>query len=138
MAIINFWVAYNDSGILAQVEGFLPTQHGFIAPISHLQPPEEAQARIFSEDAGWKLRSLYRRIDDLSDIVVLRESLQGLQVTQGPNFYTAGMWHFESGQPVGGVGSPWFQTPDDVLSFMGSEEIEDTLLLAGQAKRQFI
>lgn len=125
--------------MLNQVESFLPAVPTFGGgPGSHQQPPEEAQARIFSEDAGWKLRSLYRRIDDLSDIVVLREDLQWLQATYGANFYMAGMWHFETGQPVGGVGSPWFQTPVGVASFMDSEEIEDTLLMAGQAKRKFI
>lgn len=140
MAIVNFWVVYSDPGRLTQVESYLPDLPLSIAggARTHLEPPEEAQARSFDDHMGWKLRSLYRRIDDLSDIVSLREDLQWLEDTYPGSFYMAGMWHYETGEPIGGVGSPWFQTPPEVANFMPGGVIEQTVLLAGQATRKFV
>lgn len=142
MGIVNFWIAYSDDDMLAQVESLLPPQPGVTRDVpavsTHQEPAPGVQAGVFKEDAGWVLRSLYRRIDDLSDIVELREGMQALEDSNPSKFYAAGMWHYETGEPVGGVGSPWFQTPQDAARFMPEGVIDDTFLMAGQVERKFI
>jgi hypothetical protein len=64
--------------------------------------------------------------------------MQWLQDTYPAQFYVAGMWSYKTGEPIGGVGSPWFQTPVGVANFMNITEVEDTVLLAGQATRKFV
>ncbi|MDB4312058.1 hypothetical protein N9937_01380 [bacterium] len=70
-------------------------------------------------------RNVYRRGDDLSDFVALREAIY-----DSPTVICWGMWHYDTGEPVGGVGSPWFQTPPDKAG--------DFDLLTGQHPRAFI
>lgn len=75
-------------------------------------------------------RNIYLQVDDISELVPLREEMQdSFTVT------CHGMWHYETGEPIGGVGSPWFQTyPED---FAGGI-VRDFMLLAGQSPRKFV
>lgn len=142
MGLINFWIIYDNDSKLAQVEGLLPPLPTLdsegVAPPTNMGPTNSVQARVFKEVGLFKLRSLYRRIDDLSDIVALREGLQAMEDIFAPAFYVVGMWHFETGEPVGGVGSPWFRTPTWVEDHLPRGVIEDPVLMAGQAARKFI
>ena len=141
MDLVNFWVAYNNIARLDDVEGLLPTipvpvSEG-IAQGTHMQPPPATQARLFG-DGAWKVRSLYRRIEDISDVVVLRESLQWLEEDFSGDFYVCGMWSYKTGEPIGGVGSPWFVKPVQLASMLPNGVVEDVVLLAGQAPRKFV
>ena len=140
MDIINFWIAYQDIARLNDVEALLPTipypaSEGVVAP-THMQPPPITQARLFG-DGEWKVRSLYRRLEGIHEVVTLREDLQ-LLADSLDNFHVCGMWSYKTGEPIGGVGSPWFVKPAQLASFLPNGKVEDIVLLAGQAPRKFV
>lgn len=141
MDIVNFWIAYQDIARLNDVEGLLPTipvpDSEGVAPGTHMEPPPTTQARLFG-DGAWKVRSLYRRIDGIHEVVTLRENLQLLEEDYDGDFYVCGMWSYKTGEPIGGVGSPWFVKPTQLASFLPNGEVEDIVLLAGQARRRFV
>lgn len=141
MDIVNFWIAYQDIARLNDVEALLPTisvpDSEGIAPGTHMEPPPITQARLFG-DGAWKVRSLYRRIGGISEIVNLREDLKWLETNYLDNFHVCGMWSYKTGEPIGGVGSPWFVKPTQLASFLPNGKVEDIVLLAGQATRKFV
>jgi hypothetical protein len=87
----------------------------------------------------------------------MREELQLLRSTYPDNIDIGGCWDFATGEPVGGVGSPWFPSPPELIDFLPPQPQEqpeqpfppsiinpplnvvwDVILGAGQAPRQFV
>jgi hypothetical protein len=90
-----------------------------------------------SEDPNTTIWSGNISSDHLGELTPLREFLQDLELRYFPDFYVGGMWDMVTGQPIGGVGSPWFQTPSELAAVMGGS-VSDVELAFGQAKRIFI
>ena len=67
---------------------------------------------------------------ELWEAVPIRTQLQ--QWEDDGLITVVGAWDGETGQPIGGVGSPWFLTPE------GFDTSSQRELLAGQAPRIFI
>lgn len=149
--IYNFWV-WMDTGFADEVRAkFMlsppPLGDGPVASVSvaatthplinSLNPtlPKLFKGKV--QPVGWDVWNCYIDVDDLSDIVPLREGLQELEFYYPDYFRVLGAWEYE-GQPIGGVGSPWFPSPPDFLDFMPSSEVEDVVLLAGQHQRSFV
>jgi hypothetical protein len=97
--------------------------------------------------------------DGLYALVEMREDLQKLTAAYPDNFKIGGCWDYYTGQPVGGVGSPWFDTPPGLADILPPQPqpqppqtgfpptevnppvsgvLWDVTLGAGQAKRVFI
>jgi hypothetical protein len=91
----------------------------------------------YSVIAGTTVWSGYARADGLGELTPTREFMQDLEARYFPDFYVGGMWDFHTGQPLGGVGSPWFVTPLELGPLLGGT-VRDVSLNAGQTKRNFI
>jgi hypothetical protein len=97
--------------------------------------------------------------DGLHALVAMREEMQAWMAAYPDNFRIGGCWDYYTGQPVGGVGSPWFETPPGLADIMPPEPqpqppstefpptefnppvagvLWDITLGAGQAKRVFV
>lgn len=66
----------------------------------------------------------------------VREDLQMLNDSYPDDFVSAGSWDVATGQPLGGVGSPWFITPPELPGKLGG--LRDIVLMAGQKPRKFV
>lgn len=84
------------------------------------------------------LWNVYARGAGLHSFVGIREDLQLLEDTYYPDFWVGGAWNCADGEPIGGVGSPWFTYPGDLLSMFPDGILQQVVLMAGQAKRKFI
>ena len=62
---------------------------------------------------GYRTISVYTQSPGLAEQVPIREQLQELGDTYPDDFLCIGSWNFD-GSPIGGVGSPWFQTPPEL------------------------
>ena len=96
-----------------------------------------------------KLVSCYIRYEEFDNLVAVREELQDLADFYPDSLRCVGCWDFNTGEPIGGVGSPWFTTPAWVFEDFptpkytspGGEErtgSRDVILMSGQAKRKFV
>ena len=84
------------------------------------------------------LNNCYSVGEDLSDFVKAREDFQELEDRYYPDIWVGGAWNVATGEPIGGVGSPWFTYPGDLLALMPGGILDDIVLMAGQAKRKFV
>jgi hypothetical protein len=105
-------------------------------PLANVLLPETLKlARNFPERSiglfPQGLWNCYARGEGIHEFVGIREDLQRLAGTYPGVFQVAGCWNVATGDPIGGVGSPWFVTPPGL-------ETVDTALMAGQAKRKFV
>ena len=91
----------------------------------------------FSPPPGWAIHNCYSEDTELSSQVVIREQLQELELYYPNDFLVLGAWEF-GGQPIGGVGSPWFPLRPEAIDFMPGDDVIDVVLLAGQSNRQFV
>jgi hypothetical protein len=94
-----------------------------------LQDKDRAVTMGLSPVPIWNLYSDVR--DDLSSMVVVREDFQLLEEHYPGDIECVGAWQWD-GQPIGGVGSPWFLSPIEI------KNIGNVILRAGQAPRQFV
>ena len=99
------------------------------------------------------------RADGLHALTAMREELQRWMAAYPDNFKIGGCWDYYTGQPIGGVGSPWFETPPGLGDALPPEpqpqppqtefpptevippvpgQLWDVMLGAGQAKRVFV
>ena len=142
MRITNFWFIIDDALLAASevtVEDLtrieLPgSTQQVIDAVSQTLPRFELQ---FLKPPTYTLRSAYVR-GEYHELVPLREKLQELEDELYPDFIVAGCWDYATGTPVGGVGSPWFVTPSQLIDFMPEAEFADRFFLAGQARRAFV
>jgi hypothetical protein len=99
--------------------------------------------------AGQRLFQLYSFDTEYSLDTEVREDLNTLEDAYPNDVMVAGCWDVITGDPVGGVGSPWFVTPPELIQFMPdvlidfdtpapATELADINLLAGQAPRKFV
>lgn len=91
--------------------------------------PERHRAGIGMPTGLW---NCYASGSGYHSFVVMREDLQGIEEAYPGHFQVAGCWDYTTGAPIGGVGSPWFVTPE------GFDVRRDIVLGAGQAKRNFV
>lgn len=54
----------------------------------------------------------------LGNLTEFREDLQALTEQVSPDFIFAGAWVVATGEPIGGVGSPWVATPPELADEM--------------------
>ena len=99
------------------------------------------------------------RADGLYALTDMREELQTLRAAYPDNFDVGGCWDFFTGEPIGGVGSPWFTAPPELIDFLPPQPqpqgpqtppdppvitnpplnvLWDVILGAGQAPRKFV
>lgn len=86
---------------------------------------------------GVELWSAYVTADYLGELAAMRDYLRKLEKEYFPDFYVGGMWDFHTGEPLGGSGSPWFQTPFELETVLGGPP-RDVSLNAGQHPRAFV
>lgn len=103
------------------------------------------------------LWNCYARGEGLHVFTAMREDLQRLNEAYPDNFKVVGCWDYTTGEPIGGVGSPWFTTPPSLADIMpgipqpGPEGeppqpqppplfgvLHDIVLGAGQGERKFV
>lgn len=103
------------------------------------------------------LWNCYVTAENLSSLTAMREDLQELMADYPEDFIVAGCWDYYTGEPIGGVGSPWFVTPPGLAAIMpGIQQpsdpgpwpppsappvfgvLQDIVLGAGQARRKFV
>jgi hypothetical protein len=135
--LINVWIAWSNGYAGPSAEEHWPDRPTLTGLAPPWEPSEAVQAKVFNQGV-WKLRSGYLRVETISDIVKLRETLQWIEEDYPGEFYVCGMWHFNTGEPVGGVGSPWFVKPAQLPTMLPNGVVEDVFLMAGQAKRKFV
>lgn len=80
-------------------------------------------------DAG--LWNCYLSGEEIGSFVLAREDLQSLVEAYPGNINVPGCWDYYTGEPIGGVGSPWFVFPADMVR-------ENVVLGMGQGNRNFI
>lgn len=177
MVIINYWIMLTLPAEVAvtgvvQVAPIQETQ-GPVPPPDYVSSVTMDRVNTFRPDTIKMLRNFperyqgrmppglwncYVTADGLHALVAMREELQETMARYPVDFQVAGCWDFYSGQPVGGVGSPWFDTPPGLAAMMPgiqlpSEDpgppplapgpveygvLHDIVLGAGQAPRRFI
>jgi len=168
---INYWVVATQAfinelyGLTANVEQtnfFSPGQASqqavqfpllnFLKPITRKavnDPPEWYERAAFRASGGQRVIQLYSFDTSYSDDTAIREDLMELEEAYPNDCMVAGCWDVATGEPVGGVGSPWFVTPPELINYMpdvfvGPEqtapatELADVNLLAGQKPRKFV
>jgi hypothetical protein len=91
----------------------------------------------YSVVPGTTVWSGYATADTLGELVPTREFMEHLEHLYFPDFYVGGMWDFHTGEPLGGVGAPWFITPLELEAVLGGT-VKDVSRNAGQAKRNFV
>ena len=106
-------------------------------------------ARLFPPAISKTLYNCYIRSEGLHDLIELRDQMMEMEMYD-EGVRCVGWWEYCSGEPLGGVGSPWFQThPHFYREFPSSEyptttscgtaQISpDRVLVAGQARRKFV
>ena len=156
MVIVNFWLMLSPAARdalsgAAQVGPLLETQGPQPPPpvinsltfprLNVLRPDTLKLVRNFPErhhdhfpPGIW---NCYARGEGYSDFVGMREELQELEERHYPDFQVAGCWNYYTGDPIGGVGSPWFITPPELKDIIPGG-IQDIVLGAGQATRKFV
>jgi hypothetical protein len=155
MVIVNFWLLLSPvaevalkgvarvtapgSGPVAMPVAVTSTQFplvNFLSPATVKMIrnyPERNRAHLMPPG----LWNCYARGEGLHSFVAMREDLQRIEEAY-PEFQVAGCWNYVTGQPVGGVGSPWFGTPTDLADMMPDGVLQDITLGAGQAARIFV
>lgn len=112
-------------------------------------PPAWYTSLDFRVSGGNRVIQLYSFGTEYSADVVIREDLQAWQAAYPNDVLPAGAWDVATGEPVGGVGSPWFTTPPELILYMPDEptgpgtfqpatKLAQINLLAGQAGRKFV
>ena len=91
----------------------------------------------FADVPGFTITNGYADLS-YSEAVPIRENLIDMEDSLPGQFLVAGCWDFFTGEPVGGVGSPWFLSPPELLDFMPNGVYEDRILRLGQHERVFI
>ena len=162
--IYNFWV-WMDTGFADEVrakfalnppppsvQGSIPSIASVAATtyplINSLDPTLPKLFKGRAKLASWDVWNCYIDVDDLSDIVPLRGGLRKLEEIYPDDFIVLGAWDWGGAQighvPLGvwsavgrGVGHTWFPKPPNILDFMPDNVLQDVILLAGQAERQF-
>jgi len=178
MAVIaNFWVWLSPIGEIA-VAGVaqvsLPSVSGEPEPLPDYVPSVSVTGvNAFGPQTLKMLRNFperyldtfptglwncYVTADGYHELTGMRELLQDTAAAHPDHFRVAGCWDYATGEPVGGVGSPWFVTPLELADIMpgvpqpgpgGDPEtqppvdlvfgvLQDIVLGAGQAKRKFV
>lgn len=175
--IVNYWLLFTPSfeasvnNVLPIVKDRNPREDG---PAISTQSVEFPLLNSMREDTKRLLRHFPRRYggdfepglwncmiraDGLHALTAMREELQLWMATYPDNFNVGGCWDFYTGQPIGGVGSPWFDTPANLVDYLPPKpqlqpppdgfpptntvpplagQLWDVILGAGQAKRIFI
>lgn len=175
--IVNYWLLMTPSfdsnlqGVLPIIQNRNPREDGPAVSTQSVQFPllnvlredtkkmMRAFRRRYGGDFAPGLWNCYARADGLYALVAMREEIQRLQATYPDNFDVGGCWVYDTGQPVGGVGSPWFYKPPNLADFLPPKPqpqppntefpptevtpplpgvVWDVILGAGQAPRMFI
>jgi hypothetical protein len=131
--------------------------------LNHMRSDTKDMLRWFPgrRKAGYPLGlwNCLARADGLYALTAMREDLQKLTDAYPDNFRIGGCWDYATGQPIGGVGSPWFNTPPGLADILPPQPqpqppntefpptevtpplagvLWDVTLGAGQASRVFI
>ena len=113
-------------------------------------PPEWYANSNFRAQGSFKVIQLYSFETEYSLDVDVREDLMELEDAYPNDCIVAGCWDVATGEPVGGVGSPWFVTPPELINYMPHvplppngdigppDKLYDVNLLAGQRPRKFV
>jgi hypothetical protein len=174
MVIVNYWLLFT-SDFTTGVTGVLPiipdqdpreddtiTVQSVQFPLLNVLRPDTAEMmrhfpRRYGGDFAPGLWNCMARAPGLFALVGMREELQLLRSTYPDNIDIGGCWNFSTGEPVGGVGSPWFPSPPELIDFLPPQPqpqpeqpfppsiinpplnvLWDVILGAGQAPRQFV
>jgi hypothetical protein len=152
--IVNFWIVLSPA-LQEAVEGVAqvvaPGNSGRPTPpppvikaeryhrLNHLMPQTLKMLRNFPERHKGTLPeglwNCYISGEGLHSFVRTRQDLERLEANYDPNFLVVGCWDFHTGQPVGGVGSPWFVRPPKLTAIIPEH---DVVLAGGQGKRNFV
>jgi hypothetical protein len=155
--IVNYWVILTpditgDVGATANVQPPDQGSPGEVPQIIYGQSIDYPQLNFTRQDTRKMLRNFPERghgtfppglwnclvrADGLHALTAMREDMQRLQAAYPAEFQVGGCWDYDTGQPVGGVGSPWFDTPPGLVDMM-PDGLQDIVLGAGQAKRVFV
>lgn len=99
------------------------------------QPNRVEQAALFI--GPYTVWNMVTTASDLSELVPAREDFQDWHDRYPDDFIIAGAWR-QDGQPIGGVGSPWFVTPPELIEAMPNGYLEDVVITFGQSPRIFL
>jgi hypothetical protein len=148
--IVNYWLIVSDAfkEELADTLGSIHTgtvQATTFPKINEMpaifkRSLREAPSRgivNYSVVPGTTVWSGYATADTTGELVPTREFMEELEALYFPDFYVGGMWDFHTGEPIGGVGAPWFVTPLELAPVLGGT-VRDVSLNSGQAKRKFV
>lgn len=116
-----------------------------------LRMPRESEAAGLEGPVGWGLLNCYIP-GEYGVLTPLRENLQELEARYPDDFVVGGAYDVSTGEPVGGVGNPWFPTPPLLYEFAPPQSSNDysiptdiqqgtlanSQLLSGQASRKFV
>ena len=178
MVIANFWLLLSPAarialsgvaqiGLVQETAGPQPkppTVNSLTFPdLNLLSPATLKLVRNFPERFSTAmppgLWNCYVRGAGSFEFVDIREELQELRVKYPADIIPAGCWNVSTGEPIGGVGSPWFQTPPELVAVMPplpgvqtepigppppapvptvTGVLHDIVLMAGQAPRKFV
>lgn len=177
VVILNYWLLMNP-GFEADTNNVLPiiqdrnpredgpaisTQSVNFPLLNTLSPPTYEMMRHFPRRYGGDfapgLWNCMARANALHELVAMREELQELETYYPDAFSVGGCWSFRTGEPVGGVGSPWFPSPPNLIDYLPPKPqpqgpqtppdppvitnppldvLWDVILGAGQAPRKFV
>lgn len=148
--ITNAWIVVDDTHVTDLVNDVEVMGFGSeLTTVLKDRFSPGAVAQFFPATVSKTLYNCYIRRHGLHELVGLREKLQELE-NFGMGVKCVGWWEYETGEPLGGVGSPWFQTfpsfeeefprPTRPVSIGGEEKPipKDRLMVAGQARRKFV
>ena len=75
----------------------------------------------------------------LAELTVVRERFQEWEDNYYPDFWVGGSWDIETGQPIGGMGSPWFMAPTELYDLLAVDGIiVEPFRVTGMPKRIFV
>lgn len=151
--IANFWIVLPKAEY-ATVQTDFP-EHPLSDRVHYAirYAPEAKAWEKMRPNATHRLLSCYIRHEGLHDITAIREELQDFEDFFSDSIKCVGCWDFYTGEPIGGVGSPWFVTPhwvdSDFPILRGTAPelggvtptapiTNDGILFSGQAPRKFV
>ena len=169
---INYWVVATQA-FINELYGFTANseQTNFFSPGQASQPAvqfpllnyiKQITRKAVNDTPQWYERADFRAYGGLrviqfysvdttySDDTAIREDLMELEDAYPNDCIVAGCWDVATGEPVGGVGSPWFVTPPELINYMPHvplppngdigppDKLYDVNLLAGQRPRKFV
>ena len=139
--IMNAWIRWNSIYKNTSTFGDLIAPQGagpeLTAALSKSQY-DTIDLEAYESPPPYEVQNM-QAIGDYSELVLIRQQLLEAELDNPGGFYVLGSWDYDTGEPMGGVGAPWFPFDEAAaLPFMPDGVIEDVWLLTGQKPRAFV